>query len=309
MGPDPLDNVEYRLDPSALIVAEHDGGLANAVAAASFRVVGRVGLADAVNRLDRQVEVDLVLVALAGDGGDGMDRLLDRVADGARAGRFRAIILLPQMLIDAVMARFTGQEATLLVDPEPLELAFALSLAAQPAESPVLRDIGAEGSSLRLIELSEEVGRLARQLAALAGERPGPPPLLPLPALDLPPAPAPPSPDKTISAGTLRAIIRARRLRDQFFDAGLFADPAWDILLDLTAARKERQEVPVSSLCIAAAVPPTTALRWINTLTERGMLLRRADPLDGRRVFIGLSEPTAAAMEACVARVWQAGTA
>jgi hypothetical protein len=40
----------------------------------------------------------------------------------------------------------------------------------------------------------------------------------------------------------------------------LFADPGWDILLDLYAARQEGKQVSVSSLCIAAAVPPTTAL-------------------------------------------------
>ena len=46
----------------------------------------------------------------------------------------------------------------------------------------------------------------------------------------------------------------------------------------------------MSSLCIAAAVPPTTALRWIRQLTERGLLMRQADPEDGRRIFIALSE-------------------
>jgi hypothetical protein len=44
-------------------------------------------------------------------------------------------------------------------------------------------------------------------------------------------------------------------MREQFFGPDLFADPAWDILLDLYAARLEQQRVAVSSLCIAAAVP------------------------------------------------------
>jgi DNA-binding MarR family transcriptional regulator len=50
--------------------------------------------------------------------------------------------------------------------------------------------------------------------------------------------------------------------------------------------------VPVSSLCEASAVPATTALRWIKTMTESGLLTRRADPLDGRRVFIEMSPAT-----------------
>ena len=60
-------------------------------------------------------------------------------------------------------------------------------------------------------------------------------------------------------------------------------------MLDLIAARLERTQVSVSSLCIAASVPPTTALRWIRHLTERGLLQREADPEDGRRIFVGLS--------------------
>ena len=101
-----------------------------------------------------------------------------------------------------------------------------------------------------------------------------------------------------IEAGRIRAIIRARRLRDRYFGGGLFADPAWDMLLDLMAARLERRRVAVSSLCIAAAVPPTTALRWIRTLCDQGLLVRAADAEDGRRVFIELSEDTAADLEA-----------
>src|SRR3546814_9724336 len=85
-------------------------------------------------------------------------------------------------------------------------------------------------------------------------------------------------------------MLRQRRMREQYFPADLFADPAWDMLLDLYAARLERQPVSVSSLCIAAAVPATTALRWIKTMTDAGLFLREADPNDGRRIFIALAE-------------------
>lgn len=90
-------------------------------------------------------------------------------------------------------------------------------------------------------------------------------------------------------AASIRNLIRMRRLREQHFGADLFADPAWDILLDLFAARLEGKQVSVSSLCIAASVPPTTALRWITTMTEHGALLRKQDSQDARRVFIELS--------------------
>lgn len=100
-----------------------------------------------------------------------------------------------------------------------------------------------------------------------------------------------------LTAQNIRALLRARRLRDQLLPGGLFADPAWDILLDLMAARLEDRRVSVSSLCIAAFVPPTTALRWIRQLTDQGLLVRQADDVDGRRAFISLSEEGAQAVE------------
>lgn len=75
------------------------------------------------------------------------------------------------------------------------------------------------------------------------------------------------------------------------------------MLLDLMAARLEGKTVSVSSLCIAAAVPPTTALRWIGTLTTKGLLVRDSDPGDRRRVNLALSERTARAMGAWLRRV------
>ena len=74
------------------------------------------------------------------------------------------------------------------------------------------------------------------------------------------------------------------------------------MLLDLMAARLEENRVAVSSLCIAAAVPATTALRWIKALTDRGLFVRVADPQDGRRVFIELSATSRAGARRLSAR-------
>jgi DNA-binding MarR family transcriptional regulator len=80
------------------------------------------------------------------------------------------------------------------------------------------------------------------------------------------------------------------------------------MLLDLTAARLEGKRVPVSSLCIAAAVPTTTALRWIRSLTEAGLLDRYTDPSDARRSHIEIAETAATAMLAYL-RVFSAAFA
>ena len=68
------------------------------------------------------------------------------------------------------------------------------------------------------------------------------------------------------------------------------------MLLDLTQAELAQYRVPVSSLRIAAAVPATTALRWIKTMVEKGLFIRRSDPRDARRIFIELAPQASAAM-------------
>ena len=88
----------------------------------------------------------------------------------------------------------------------------------------------------------------------------------------------------------------SRRLRSRFFEEDLFADPAWDMLLDLTAAHGEGAQVSVTSLCIAAGVPATTALRWLTQMVETGIFVRVPDPADRRRAFIALSDKAIAAM-------------
>ena len=95
-----------------------------------------------------------------------------------------------------------------------------------------------------------------------------------------------------------RETIRRRRKRDDHFPPGLFADPGWDILLDLYAAHYEGEAVSVSSLCIAAAVPQTTALRWITTMTNDGWLVRWEDAGDRRRAYLKLSEKAKNRMDA-----------
>jgi len=108
-----------------------------------------------------------------------------------------------------------------------------------------------------------------------------------------------------LSVETVRNVIRARRLRARYFPEDLFADPAWDMLLDLLQAEIAQLRVPVSSLCIAAAVPATTALRWLKALVSQQLFIRRADPHDGRRVFVELAPEASHALRCYFAEVGQ----
>ena len=153
-----------------------------------------------------------------------------------------------------------------------------------------LNDISAEPGAARLRQLSDEVSRIAQTLARLSSGAPA------VGNIEKPLTPPEAGSAPAVSGEAVRQLIRARRLRARFFDADLFADPAWDMLLDLFQAEIAQHRVPVSSLCIAAAVPPTTALRWIKTMTDSGLFLRRLDPHDRRRIFIELAPATSEAM-------------
>ena len=89
-----------------------------------------------------------------------------------------------------------------------------------------------------------------------------------------------------------RQLHRERRLRDAALSADLFGEPAWDILLDLFASELEGRTVRVSSACIAAAVPASTALRYLNEMERRGLLIRSPSPGDKRGQHIRLSDQT-----------------
>ena len=100
-----------------------------------------------------------------------------------------------------------------------------------------------------------------------------------------------------------RRISQMRRKRDALFAPLTFADPEWDILLDLFAEGGFSRRVSMSSLCIAASVPTTTAVRCINAMVEQGLLTKSRDANDARRVLIELTEESRAKMRLWLTRV------
>jgi DNA-binding MarR family transcriptional regulator len=92
------------------------------------------------------------------------------------------------------------------------------------------------------------------------------------------------------------AMRRDRARRDKFLPGSLFADPAWDMLLELYYAELRHYKVSVSNLCLASQVPATTALRWIKALEGQDLVQRREDHLDARRYYLSLSKGGSSAM-------------
>ncbi|MFL6846551.1 MAG: hypothetical protein ACJ8ER_16915 [Allosphingosinicella sp.] len=81
----------------------------------------------------------------------------------------------------------------------------------------------------------------------------------------------------------------ARRKLYALFGRRLFSDPSWDILLELFVSTLEGRKVTVSTACMAACAPTTTALRHIAYLVQEGLVIRRPHPCDARSTYIELT--------------------
>lgn len=88
----------------------------------------------------------------------------------------------------------------------------------------------------------------------------------------------------------VKELQKQRARRSEIIKSSLFSDPAWDILLDLMAARLSNQTVSVSSACAAAQVPFSTGLRYVNRLVKADLAARYNDPNDRRRDLLRLSD-------------------
>jgi hypothetical protein len=293
----------YASERTILIVADDPGAIANALTAAGaakMRATRVVSLKDAPAALAEHGRESVVLVELT-----EVDDAADLVLDLIEHDRRRAIIAFPTESIDAVVSRIS-RPVTLLCSPTNVDRAVALA-----SGSDIAPGLNADNDDNdRLQKLADEVARIAATLVELAGSplssggdafsdgligyRAGPV--------------VTPAKLVNVSVAEVRGMIRARRLRDRFLPSDLFGEAAWDMLLDLMAARIEGTQVAVSSLCIASAVPPTTALRAIRGMTERGLFVRVADHNDKRRIFIELSSATADAMRSYLSAAKQQGS-
>lgn len=229
---------------------------------------------------------------------------LTRLDSRAAKSGARLVISTSMESLDAVFGCCSQSNPQILVNPLRAERVIALGRVLAETPNLRLRELS-EDDRLTLLRLTEQVGQIASRLDRLDsagggwGQKAGGGAFRFESPSDgyraenqLVRKPRPPLPD----ARLVRQIIHQRTARAKFFDAELFADPAWDMLLDLTAARVEHTRVSVTSLCIASSVPPTTALRWIGQIVEAGLFDRVEDDADRRRAFIELSDTAAEAM-------------
>ncbi len=257
---------------------------------------------------------DVVVVDCPGNDAAALAALARLDIRAAQAGS-RMVVSTSMAALDDVFGCLDQSGAQILVDPSRGERVLAIGRALIDAGANRVRELSDE-DRLALLRLTEQVAEIAQRLDRLGsptslepdGEASAfrfesPKRSFVGPDSDqsdrLVRAARPPLPDPRL----VRRIIRQRQLRARFFDGDLFADPAWDMLLDLTAARAEHARVSVTSLCIASGVPPTTALRWIGQMIDAGLLERVEDETDRRRAFITLTDKAADTMARYFAEV------
>lgn len=281
-------NLSYDGPAPVLIAGSTERALEtarHAIDAFGLRVGAALPIEAALERIDRQAAASAIWIEIDEDRGRAMDALLSRVSSDVSNGRYAAVVSTTPEALDPVMAEVGASPVEVIVGASAIERAAALGVATAHRAAPYrISDVVADSGSEQLRHLSEEVNRIASMLARLSNgpAATGARVIEPIGSGEAPP----------VDAETVRKVIRARRLRARYLPEHLFADPAWDMLLDLLQAELAHLRVPVSSLCIAAAVPATTALRWLKTMVSEGLFIRRADPHDGRRVFVELAAPT-----------------
>jgi DNA-binding MarR family transcriptional regulator len=305
----PLSSFDSNISIALIADCDHSDAAIEAIDAAGGRIILHSGWANAAVALDRPMRTELLVVEAAGVGLAELDDTLPHVAEQARRRDAQIVAAIDEVQIDHVSHHLFGRHVQLLCRPTMAERVAALAIAGCVPLNAHVGQIARDVEAARLRRLNEEVARIAETLARLTREDG--------PSVE-PPVHKPDerhngfgahATDHGIGVHQLRQAIRSRRLRAQFFDASLLEDPAWDMLLDLYTAEIERSQVSVSSLCIAAAVAPTTALRWIAKMTEAGLLERHPDPFDRRRAFMALSNTARDAMRGYFAAIQRAGLA
>lgn len=86
------------------------------------------------------------------------------------------------------------------------------------------------------------------------------------------------------------SILIARRGREALLGPGLFSEPAWDVLLELYAAKLGCRKMFIADLARATETPESTTARWISVLSGRGLVAPVPDTIESNGPWITLTD-------------------
>jgi hypothetical protein len=204
-------SLSYSECPPVLIVGSSEAARKRAtriVANAGFRVT-TVGLDEAPQRLALQGTASALWLELDEASGSSLDAALGSANDSLTDRRYGAVVSVTPELVEPVMARIDSPDVEYVVNGNVADYFTALALVTSAFRPYEKRDVASDQSNARLRQLSDEVSRIAATLARLS-TGPGQPTRIQEPPRDRE-APA-------VSVDTVRAEIRARRLRRRIFD-------------------------------------------------------------------------------------------
>lgn len=104
---------------------------------------------------------------------------------------------------------------------------------------------------------------------------------------------------RALAVQNVQTTVRRRQLRRQLLGhADLFGEPAWDMLLDLFIHECEGRLLSMSSLCVAAGIPTSSAMRLVLRMCDAGLIERIPDVFDRRRSLMRIAPDVAHRMQA-----------
>ena len=99
----------------------------------------------------------------------------------------------------------------------------------------------------------------------------------------------PPSLAGASLAAMAERLYLERRRRDDYFPAGLFGEPVWDLMLALFIAREEGRRLNIAEAYDAAGVKPAAGRRLLARMEGSGLVTRSGGQQDLRRRYVSLT--------------------
>lgn len=75
------------------------------------------------------------------------------------------------------------------------------------------------------------------------------------------------------AASLANAVLEFRRSRSKILPPELFAEPAWDLLLELFVADAEGRRLTARQVCGRSNIAPTVMSHWLKHLSQSGFVV------------------------------------